>query len=259
MPTSTATVRSASTVSAKVSSHTTRRSIRARSRPAISRHSPMFQATTSSTAASVASGTKAASGASAKHRRRQREGVDDRRRPGVRAPARMLVAVRAIAPVTGMPPTIGTTRLAMPCATSSALESCRSPRHPRRPRPPTTGSRPRPAAPLSAPTAAAAARGRPGTRAGAGSASRAGCLPKRDPIVSTGRPKSHTAAVPATRARIAPGIRGVSREATRITASDIAAQGHGRRIGLRQGAAQRASCARRTRSASTRVAGRGRP
>src|SRR5574339_616140 len=41
---------------------------------------------------------------------------------GVRAPARTLVAVRAMAPVTGMPPTIGTTMLAAPCATSSAFE-----------------------------------------------------------------------------------------------------------------------------------------
>ena len=46
---------------------------------------------------------------------------------GVRAPARMFVAVRAIAPVAGSPPTSGDTMLARPCATSSVFESWRSP------------------------------------------------------------------------------------------------------------------------------------
>ena len=46
---------------------------------------------------------------------------------GVCAPARMLVAVRAIAPVAGNPPKSGEAMLAMPWATSSTLESCRSP------------------------------------------------------------------------------------------------------------------------------------
>ena len=39
----------------------------------------------------------------------------------------MLVAVRAMAPVTGMPPNRGLAMLATPCATSSALELWRSP------------------------------------------------------------------------------------------------------------------------------------
>ena len=46
---------------------------------------------------------------------------------GVRAPDRMFVAVRAIAPVAGSPPTSGDAMLASPCATSSMLELCRSP------------------------------------------------------------------------------------------------------------------------------------
>ena len=46
---------------------------------------------------------------------------------GVFAPERKLVAVRAIAPVTGMPPTNGVTRFATPCATSSTFELWRSP------------------------------------------------------------------------------------------------------------------------------------
>ena len=43
------------------------------------------------------------------------------------APDRIFVAVRAIAPVAGIPPTIGDTRLATPCAISSTFELCRSP------------------------------------------------------------------------------------------------------------------------------------
>ena len=45
---------------------------------------------------------------------------------GVRAPLRIFVAVRAMAPVAGMPPKSGLTMLAMPCAISSWLESWRS-------------------------------------------------------------------------------------------------------------------------------------
>ena len=46
---------------------------------------------------------------------------------GVRAPDRTFVAVRAIAPVAGRPPNIGDTTLATPCATSSTFGLCRSP------------------------------------------------------------------------------------------------------------------------------------
>ena len=42
---------------------------------------------------------------------------------GVWAPDRMLVAVRATAPVAGIPPNMGETTLAMPWAMSSMLES----------------------------------------------------------------------------------------------------------------------------------------
>src|SRR3954447_196472 len=43
---------------------------------------------------------------------------------GVLAPARMFVAVRAIAPVAGMPANKGEAKLARPCASSSTLELC---------------------------------------------------------------------------------------------------------------------------------------
>ncbi len=46
---------------------------------------------------------------------------------GPRAPARTLVAVRAMVPVTQMPPKIALAILAAPCATSSQLERCRAP------------------------------------------------------------------------------------------------------------------------------------
>ena len=41
---------------------------------------------------------------------------------GVRPPLLMLVIVRAMAPVAGIPPNIGEARLATPCATSSVFE-----------------------------------------------------------------------------------------------------------------------------------------
>src|ERR1017187_3587722 len=46
---------------------------------------------------------------------------------GVRAPERMLVAVRAIAPVAGSPPNIGDARLAIPWAINSTFGLCLSP------------------------------------------------------------------------------------------------------------------------------------
>ncbi len=46
---------------------------------------------------------------------------------GVRPPLLILVMVRAMAPVTGIPPKKGTTRLAVPCAINSVLELCFSP------------------------------------------------------------------------------------------------------------------------------------
>ena len=46
---------------------------------------------------------------------------------GVRPPFLTFVAVRAIAPVAGMPPKSGETMFAMPCATSSMFDRCRPP------------------------------------------------------------------------------------------------------------------------------------
>lgn len=49
---------------------------------------------------------------------------------GVRPPLLMLVMVRAMAPVAGIPPKMGERMLAIPCPTSSWLESWRSPMTP---------------------------------------------------------------------------------------------------------------------------------
>ena len=57
----------------------------------------------------------------------QRARRESSRRPASRPPERTLVAVRAIAPVAGRPPTSGDTMLAMPCANSSTFELCRRP------------------------------------------------------------------------------------------------------------------------------------
>ena len=51
-------------------------------------------------------------------------------RAGERAPLRMLVAVRAMAPVAAKPPKKGATMLPMPCATSSPSGSCLVPAMP---------------------------------------------------------------------------------------------------------------------------------
>ncbi len=181
----------------------------------------MFQATTSSTAPSTASGTCTASGASS---RTKAVSVSACAMPaiGVRPPDRKFVAVRAIAPVTGIPPTIGTRTFATPCASSSAFELCRSPI---RLSATTADSR----LSTAASSATVTADGRSGRIR---SALNSGMLiegnpegrpPNRDPIVSTGRPKTATASVASTTATIDPGIRGQRRGTTRITARPASA------------------------------------
>ncbi len=76
----------------------------------ISRQWPMLYATTKSTAASVASGMNRASGAKTSTTPKQRQRVNDAGHRRLRARAPMLVAVRAIAPVTGDAAKQGTQR-----------------------------------------------------------------------------------------------------------------------------------------------------
>ena len=100
-------------------------SVNWRSRPN-SCHSPMFHATNSKMPASAASGTYSASGAATST---ITSSVNACTMPaiGLFPPARMFVTVRAIVPVAGMPPKIGATMLATPCAINSWFESCFGP------------------------------------------------------------------------------------------------------------------------------------
>ena len=120
MPTSTATVRSASTVSKKVAVQTAMSAYDCLKTSPISSHSPMFQATTNRIAANTGNGTYAARLAPNNN---TPSSVIAWMMPdiGERAPERMLVAVRASAPVAGNPPNMGDTILAMPWANSSVL------------------------------------------------------------------------------------------------------------------------------------------
>ena len=126
---------------------------------------------------------------------------------GVFAPDLMLVAVRAIAPVAGMPPKRTEPRLAVPWAISSVLDLWVRPVIPSA----TTA--------LSSDSIAAsrAMVRASGTRLLISSKSKTGrdglgrvlgMPPKRDSIVSTGSPKRETAAAPAITATIGPGTLG---------------------------------------------------
>ena len=97
----------------------------------------------------------------------------------------MLVAVRAIAPVAGIPPKSGEAMLATPCATSSMLERCRPPIMPSA----TTAERsdsiaPRAAMAKAGPTSSRASASETNGSTGLGRPE--GISPNRLPIVSTG-------------------------------------------------------------------------
>jgi hypothetical protein len=129
---------------------------------------------------------------------------------GVRAPERTFVAVRAIAPVAGRPPTNGEAMLAMPWANSSTLELCRVPLI----RSATTADSSDSIAPSIAIVTVGdtSVRIRSGRKRGICTAgSPAGIPPNRLPIVSTGNPASAATAVPPTRATMYPGTRGIRR------------------------------------------------
>ena len=112
-PTWIATVRSTATVSANVVTSTSTSLRGARRRRANTCHSLMLYATTSRIPASVAIGIHPAHGPAAT-RITSRTTACTIPATGVRPPTRTLVAVRAIAPVAGIPPNSGDARLAMP-------------------------------------------------------------------------------------------------------------------------------------------------
>ena len=140
---------------------------------------------------------------------------------GVLAPARIFVAVRAIAPVAGIPPNNGEARLAMPCATSSTLELCLVPLM-------LSATTAESRLSTAARSATVMAEGNSGTtwssrNAGMESLGKpVGIPPNLLPIVSRGMPSSATATVQPSIARIDPGIRFVTRGRTMIMARDAA-------------------------------------
>ena len=114
---------------------------------------------------------------------------------GVRAPERMFVAVRAIAPVAGKPPNSGETMLAMPCAISSTFGLCRSPPM----RSATTADISDSIAPSIATVSAGEANAESDAAWNCGMTSGGkpiGMPPNRLPIVSTGSRNAATIAVP---------------------------------------------------------------
>src|ERR1700722_8284246 len=114
---------------------------------------------------------------------------------GVLAPERMLVAVRAMAPVAGSPPNKGDRMLAIPWATSSTFELCLSPLM----RSETTADIKDSIAPSIAIVMAGEIRGRIRSRRNCGIlrvGNRDGIPQNRVQIVATGSLKTTTAAVP---------------------------------------------------------------
>ena len=134
------------------------------------------------------------------------------------APRRMLVAVRAIAPVAGMPPKSGTTRLARPWATSSTSGLCRSPHM-------LSATTAESRLSIAASIATVNAEGKSGrirSARNSGSASAGspvGMPPNLVPIVPTWMPAKTQAMVVATRAMIMPGSFFVTRGHRRIMAT----------------------------------------
>jgi len=138
---------------------------------------------------------------------------------GERAPERMLVAVRAMAPVAGIPPNRADAPFATPCATSSQFERCRRPVMPSAT---TAESR------LSTPARNAIVKALGSSSAmrdieisgitGAGKL--VGMPPKREPIVSTGRPSIATPAAAATTAIRKAGSFGASLRIATMATSD---------------------------------------
>ena len=145
------------------------------------------------------------------------------------APARTLVAVRAIVPVTQMPPNSAEPMLAKPCATSSQLERCRRPVMPSA----TTAESSDSIAPssvkamASGSTACMAARSKAGS---AGRGSERGMPPKRVPIVSTGSARTAAATEATATAISMPGQDGRQRFSPAMVAMVSRATSDRRRI-----------------------------
>ena len=138
------------------------------------------------------------------------------------APARTLVAVRAMVPVTQMPPNSAEPILATPCATSSQLERWRRPVMPSA----TTADRSDSMAPSSAKamasgsTACILARLKAGI---AGAGRLLGMPPKRVPMVSIGRFRTTVSTAASPTATSMPGQCGFQRLRPRMVPMDSTA------------------------------------
>jgi hypothetical protein len=140
---------------------------------------------------------------------------------GPRAPARILVAVRAMVPVTGVPPDTAAAMLATPCATSSLFERWRRPDMPSA----TTADSSDSIAPRMAIANASGSTARIFSRLKGGIAG-AGIpdwmTPKREPMVSTFRPSRNVSRVAPATAISNAGQFGRSRRTIRIAAIENA-------------------------------------
>ena len=136
---------------------------------------------------------------------------------GVLPPARMFVAVRAIAPVAGNPPNRADPMLAMPCASTSALGRCCPPII----RSATIADKRDSTAARKAMTKAEGSSSvtRASVKSGsAGSGKPRGRSPNREWIVSTGKPAKATIAEVTPTATISPGSFGAARRSNTIKA-----------------------------------------
>ena len=137
---------------------------------------------------------------------------------GLLAPARTLVAVRAIAPVTGMPPNMTEAILAVPCATNSQFERCRRPVMPSA----TTAESSDSIAPSKAMARASGRSSRILARSKTGSVGAGrlcGTPPNLEPMVATSRPSSPVNAAHSATAINMPGHAGRKRRTAKITAT----------------------------------------
>eukprot|EP01022_Parablepharisma_sp_SALTPOND_P012225 TRINITY_DN1566_c0_g2_i1.p1 TRINITY_DN1566_c0_g2~~TRINITY_DN1566_c0_g2_i1.p1 ORF type:complete len:1815 (-),score=421.25 TRINITY_DN1566_c0_g2_i1:71508-76952(-) len=207
-PTETATVRSTSTVMPKVRHMTATSDLGARMSRRNLRASLMSQETTTSTAARLARGMYEARSASSSTKA---SSTPAWMMPamGENAPARMLVTVRAIAPVAGMPPKSTEPMLAAPCAESSTLELCVSPVMPS-----ATTAESRDSIPASRAMVSASGRRvwmRSKVISGRTISGMArGMPPNLLPMVSTSSPRIHTARAASTTPTTGPGMRGLN-------------------------------------------------
>ena len=137
---------------------------------------------------------------------------------GVCPPERMLVTVRAMAPVAGMPPNSTDAMLAAPWAVSSTLELCLSPVMPSATTHESSDSMPASRAMVMASGNSSRTRAKVNVGQTKLGSSR-GMPPNRLPMVSTCNPSAHTAREATATPTTGAGMRGMNRRVARMHAS----------------------------------------